>query len=1107
MTGFELITGVTVHIKFTYANTASSPTLSINNSTAKPIIQYGSTAIDVTDETDGWLAGAVLTLTYDGTSWVRDQGYNTNTTYTFSNGTNGFTVTPSNGSAQTITVTPDITNNITGSGTSGNLVKFNGANSITDGPALTTSYDSSTAVTTSHKFLREDGTWVVPKYTTNTDEKVTQNANTENKEFSILLKTTNNDSTENGEINFAATSNKLVTVNPSTGIITAPGGFNGVATHATADASGNTITTTYAPLASPALTGTPTAPTAANGTATTQIATTEFVNNTLSYANAMVFKGTLGSSGTDSALPAEHEAGWTYKVVDAGTYAGMVCQEGDLVICIADGTTATNGHWTSVQVNDDGLVTGPSSAIDLHIAVFDGTTGRLIQDGGTTIANASVSHADTAGAWSNDRTLYVDLTTADKTVTINGGAANASAVAIGIDGVLGVANGGTGQDSWTRYGIIYADTTGSLSQITAGTAGSPLIGKGSAVPAWYDGLTLAGSAAASYVATFSGTTDSASVSTGSIVIEGGVGIAKTLYVGTGANISGQTILTKTGASSTNQSSQLILANSSGTTMGLELWNGSGASWQIINDAGVLYVRNNYTTSQQTTYSQNGLIMDYDTGNIAFAGTVSIGQTTRETSYDLYVNGTSYLNSATSINGDLTFTHTSGSTNGYINWISGSSDTNQQRIVVHDETPALNAFDFQLSVNAGSTWTNLFRIFANGTISATTLMGDVAGNATTADRAHITQDSDLINAVAYYTDNIATFSYIKPGTQGYIFTSRGPSNPPTWESYVPETHGGTAQTAYVTGDILYASAANTLSRLSGNTSNTRKFLRMTGTGSAAAAPAWDTVTKTDVGLSNVTNDAQLPLAGGNMTGTLRLHGLAGTLSVDYGTTLPQSPEDGQIFFQLSDPWYELPAGGLTGQALIKHSANDRDVEWGAVGGVMTPSANKYYVSGSSSTTENTDPALFNTNVYVENNVLFGAAWNDYAEYRYTSKNIEPGRCVVENGKDELVLSSERMMPGAEIVSDTFGFAIGQTEKCKTPIAISGRVLAYPYENIEEFKPGYPVCSGPNGTVSIMSEDEARTYPWLILGTVSAIPQEETWGAQPINTKNRIWIRVR
>ena len=45
----------------------------------------------------------------------------------------------------------------------------------------------------------------------------------------------------------------------------------------TKDANGNIITTTYAPLSSPSLTGIPIAPTAANGTNTTQIATTEFV--------------------------------------------------------------------------------------------------------------------------------------------------------------------------------------------------------------------------------------------------------------------------------------------------------------------------------------------------------------------------------------------------------------------------------------------------------------------------------------------------------------------------------------------------------------------------------------------------------------------------------------------------------------------------------------------------------------------------------------------------------------------------------------------------------------------------------------------------------------
>lgn len=82
-----------------------------------------------------------------------------NTTYTFANGTNGFTVTPSGGTAQTVTVTPSITNNVTGSGTSGYLAKFNGANTITNGPQL------GSGTTT---YLRNDGSWQTPIDTKNT---------------------------------------------------------------------------------------------------------------------------------------------------------------------------------------------------------------------------------------------------------------------------------------------------------------------------------------------------------------------------------------------------------------------------------------------------------------------------------------------------------------------------------------------------------------------------------------------------------------------------------------------------------------------------------------------------------------------------------------------------------------------------------------------------------------------------------------------------------------------------------------------------------------------------------------------------------------------------
>jgi hypothetical protein len=40
----------------------------------------------------------------------------------------------------------------------------------------------------------------------------------------------------------------------------------------------------------------------------------------------------------------------------------------------------------------------------------------------------------------------------------------------------------------------------------------------------------------------------------------------------------------------------------------------------------------------------------------------------------------------------------------------------------------------------------------------------------------------------------------------------------------------------------------------------------------------------------------------------------------------------------------------------------------------------------------------------------------------------------------------------IISDTYGFAIGETEKCKTPVAVAGRVLAHTYEDWWTFEPG-------------------------------------------------------
>ena len=107
-----------------------------------------------------------------------------------------------------------------------------------------------------------------------------------------------------------------------------------------------------------------------------------YVDNLLGANDAMVFKGTIGTGGTVTSLPTTHSAGWAYRVITAATFAGKVCEIGDLLIAIVDrsGSSNTNDDWTAVQTNLDGAVVGPASSTTNALAVFNGTTGKLIQN-------------------------------------------------------------------------------------------------------------------------------------------------------------------------------------------------------------------------------------------------------------------------------------------------------------------------------------------------------------------------------------------------------------------------------------------------------------------------------------------------------------------------------------------------------------------------------------------------------------------------------------------------------------------------------------------------------------------------------------------------------
>ena len=67
LSGFSLSTGAVVGIRFTYANTASNPTLNVNSTGAKPIYNYKSNAYIKPGDID---AGMTAFLMYNGTQWM-----------------------------------------------------------------------------------------------------------------------------------------------------------------------------------------------------------------------------------------------------------------------------------------------------------------------------------------------------------------------------------------------------------------------------------------------------------------------------------------------------------------------------------------------------------------------------------------------------------------------------------------------------------------------------------------------------------------------------------------------------------------------------------------------------------------------------------------------------------------------------------------------------------------------------------------------------------------------------------------------------------------------------------------------------------------------------
>jgi len=117
---------------------------------------------------------------------------------------------------------------------------------------------------------------------------------------------------------------------------------------------------------SPALTGTPTAPTATAGTNSTQIATTAFVTSAIQTAQtgAAAFQGTAPTTFA----PTNYKKGYYWVVGTAGTYVGETCEPGDMIFAVADYNSAYSASdFNVIQTNLD-ITSVTNAEIDTIVA-------------------------------------------------------------------------------------------------------------------------------------------------------------------------------------------------------------------------------------------------------------------------------------------------------------------------------------------------------------------------------------------------------------------------------------------------------------------------------------------------------------------------------------------------------------------------------------------------------------------------------------------------------------------------------------------------------------------------------------------------------------------
>jgi hypothetical protein len=257
-----------------------------------------------------------------------------------------------------------------------------------------------------------------------------------------------NDTIVDGDINTAANIAWTKIAPSSTVSATELGYLDGVTsaiqTQLDAKLATATAASTYAPLASPALTGVPTAPTAAANTNTTQIATTAFVQTELTD----LIGGAPGALDTLNELAAalSNDASYSTTITTAlatklplagGTMTGAIAMGTNKITGLGTPTVstdaATKAYADSIVATSPSNLTGPITSVGAatSVAAQTGTGSTFVMNTSPTIVTPTLSGATVAGTI-NGTTIPSTKTLVVTTDTLAVHAATTSAQLAGV---------------------------------------------------------------------------------------------------------------------------------------------------------------------------------------------------------------------------------------------------------------------------------------------------------------------------------------------------------------------------------------------------------------------------------------------------------------------------------------------------------------------------------------------------------------------------------------------------------------------------------------------------------------------------------------------------